>query len=190
MTSASGPPAAASPPSPPHSAPPRPASVNARNAAFDSSAPDARTAARLAEALRERVRGEVRFDSGSRALYATDSSNYRQVPIGVVVPRDADDVSAAVAVCREHRVPLLARGGGTSLAGQACNVAVVLDFSKYNHIGVQWCRGCPFQCEFCDIIELFGRVPRLTRPRRQLRFSVYSAEQYGHFAQPVGSIGR
>ncbi|MBU2602978.1 MAG: FAD-binding oxidoreductase [Actinobacteria bacterium] len=81
--------------------------------------------------LRDAVRGEVRFDRGSRALYATDSSNYRQVPIGVVIPRDAADVEAAVAVCREHGVPILARGGGTSLAGQACNVAVVLDFSKY-----------------------------------------------------------
>lgn len=85
----------------------------------------------LSSALGERVRGEVRFDRGSRALYATDSSNYRQVPIGVIVPRDAEDVEAAVAVCREHHVPILARGGGTSLAGQACNVAVVLDFSKY-----------------------------------------------------------
>jgi FAD/FMN-containing dehydrogenase/Fe-S oxidoreductase len=64
-------------------------------------------------------------------LYATDGSNYRQVPIGVVVPRDTEDVLAAVALCREHRAPLLARGGGTSLAGQCCNVAVVLDFSKY-----------------------------------------------------------
>ncbi|MHB8870237.1 MAG: FAD-binding oxidoreductase, partial [Thermoleophilia bacterium] len=85
----------------------------------------------LPAALRDRVRGEVRFDRGSRALYATDSSNYRQVPIGVVIPRDAEDVEAAVAVCRELHVPILARGGGTSLAGQACNAAVVFDFSKY-----------------------------------------------------------
>lgn len=85
----------------------------------------------LSNALRERIRGEVRFDVGSRALYATDSSNYRQVPIGVVIPHDAEDVEAAVAVCREHHVPILARGGGTSLAGQACNAAVVFDFSKY-----------------------------------------------------------
>lgn len=81
--------------------------------------------------LRHRVRGEVRFDNGSRALYATDGSNYRQVPIGVVIPRDNDDVIAAVTICREHGAPLLCRGGGTSLAGQCCNVAVVLDFSKY-----------------------------------------------------------
>ncbi len=85
----------------------------------------------LEAALRRHLRGEIRFDSGSRALYATDGSNYRQVPIGVVVPRDKEDVLAAVALCREHRAPLLARGGGTSLAGQCCNAAVILDFSKY-----------------------------------------------------------
>jgi FAD/FMN-containing dehydrogenase/Fe-S oxidoreductase len=85
----------------------------------------------LAEALRAQVRGDVRFDNGSRALYATDGSNYRQVPIGVVLPRDADDVLAAISVCREFGAPLLCRGGGTSLAGQCCNVAVVLDFTKY-----------------------------------------------------------
>ncbi len=77
------------------------------------------------------VKGEVRFDRGSRALYATDSSNYRQVPVGVVLPRDADDVVATVDACRRFGVPLLSRGGGTSLAGQCCNVAVVMDHSKY-----------------------------------------------------------
>ncbi|MGC2476765.1 MAG: FAD-binding oxidoreductase, partial [Candidatus Sulfotelmatobacter sp.] len=85
----------------------------------------------LAEALRKHVRGDVRFDNQNRALYATDGSNYRQVPIGVVLPRDADDVVAAITLCREFGAPLLCRGGGTSLAGQCCNVAVVLDFSKY-----------------------------------------------------------
>jgi len=85
----------------------------------------------LEAALHRAVHGEVRFDDGSRALYSTDGSNYRQVPIGVVVPRDSDDVIAAVSICREHRAPVLCRGGGTSLAGQCCNVAVVLDFSKY-----------------------------------------------------------
>ena len=85
----------------------------------------------LAADLRRAVRGEVRFDSGSRALYATDSSNYRQVPIGVVVPRDVDDVVATVEVCRTHGAPVLSRGGGTSLAGQCCNVAVVMDMSKH-----------------------------------------------------------
>jgi FAD/FMN-containing dehydrogenase/Fe-S oxidoreductase len=88
-------------------------------------------AAGLAEALRRVVSGEVRFDDGSRALYATDSSNYRQVPIGVVVPRTLDDVVAAVAACRQFGAPVLSRGGGTSLAGECCNVAVVMDFSKY-----------------------------------------------------------
>src|SRR5437016_5911814 len=90
-------------------------------------------AALLAEELRRSIRGEVRFDDGSRALYATDASNYRQVPIGVVMPRDGDDVVATVALARKHRAPILARGGGTSLAGQCCNVAVVMDFSKYMH---------------------------------------------------------
>ena len=85
----------------------------------------------LAEAFRAQLRGDVRFDSKSRALYATDGSNYRQVPIGVVLPRDADDVLAAISICREFNAPLLCRGGGTSLAGQCCNVAVVLDFSKH-----------------------------------------------------------
>ncbi len=85
----------------------------------------------LAHALRGQIRGEVRFDRGTRALYATDGSNYRQVPIGVVLPHDADDVLATVALCREFGAPLLCRGGGTSLAGQCCNVAVILDFSKY-----------------------------------------------------------
>ncbi len=88
-------------------------------------------AAGLAEALRRTIRGEVRFDPGARALYATDGSNYRQVPIGVVLPHDTDDVLAAISLCREFGAPLLCRGGGTSLAGQCCNVAVVLDFSKY-----------------------------------------------------------
>ena len=87
--------------------------------------------ARLESELRQRVRGEVRFDAGSRALYAADASNYRQVPIGVVIPRDVDDVIATVAVCHAHGAPLLSRGGGTSLCGQCCNVAVVIDFSKY-----------------------------------------------------------
>jgi FAD/FMN-containing dehydrogenase/Fe-S oxidoreductase len=85
----------------------------------------------LEAALRRHLRGEIRFDAGSRALYATDGSNYRQVPTGVVVPRDKEDVLATIAICRDHHAPLLARGGGTSLAGQCCNAALVLDFSKY-----------------------------------------------------------
>jgi FAD/FMN-containing dehydrogenase/Fe-S oxidoreductase len=82
------------------------------------------------------IRGEVRFDAASRALYATDASNYRHIPIGLVIPRDEQDVITTVALCRKHNAPILTRGAGTSLAGQACNAAVVLDFSKYmNAIG-------------------------------------------------------
>ena len=85
----------------------------------------------LESALCERIQGEVRFDTSSRALYATDGSSYRQVPIGVVIPRDKDDVIAAIATCHEYGAPILPRGQGTSLAGQCCNTAVVLDFTKY-----------------------------------------------------------
>src|SRR4029453_16029183 len=89
----------------------------------------------LAADLRRAVRGEVRFDTGSRALYATDASNYRQVPIGVVVPRTIDDVIATMALAPEYGRPGSPRGGGPSVAGQWCNVAVVIDTSKYlNHI--------------------------------------------------------
>lgn len=88
-------------------------------------------AERLAERLRDAIAGEVRFDAGSRALYATDGSNYRQVPIGVVVPRSIEDVIQSVAAARSVGAPVLSRGCGTSLAGQCCNVALVMDFSKY-----------------------------------------------------------
>jgi len=87
----------------------------------------------LRAALEEHVDGEVRFDAGSRAAYAHDGSNYRQVPIGVVVPRSVAAAVAAVAVCREAGAPVLSRGGGTSLAGQCCNEAVVIDWTKYCH---------------------------------------------------------
>ena len=86
---------------------------------------------KLASRLEQETSAEVRFDGASRALYASDLSHYRQVPIGVVIPRTLDDVIATVRICREHNVPILGRGAGTSLAGQTCNVAVVLDFSKY-----------------------------------------------------------
>src|SRR5437660_8690270 len=105
----------------------------AKAKAFDSKHQVNVDAEALAAELCRRIRGEVRFDAGSRALYATDASNYRQVPIGVVIPRDADDVIQTVAIAREFGAPILARGGGTSLAGQCCNVAVVLDTSKYLH---------------------------------------------------------
>jgi FAD/FMN-containing dehydrogenase/Fe-S oxidoreductase len=85
----------------------------------------------LASALRDTVGGEVRFGAGDRALYAATGANYRHVPIGVVIPRTTDDVVATVALCREHGAPIVPRGGGTALAGQTTNVAVVIDCSKY-----------------------------------------------------------
>src|SRR5947199_4713474 len=85
----------------------------------------------LEQELCRAVRGDVRFDDASRALYSTDASNYRQVPIGVVLPRDIEDVERTVAVCRQFDAPLLPRGGGTSLAGQCCNTAIVLDFTSH-----------------------------------------------------------
>ncbi len=81
--------------------------------------------------LRKSLRGEVRFDLGSRALFAADASNYRQLPIGVIFPRDAADVDAALAACRATGAAVLPRGAGTSLAGQCVNVAVVFDYSRY-----------------------------------------------------------
>jgi FAD/FMN-containing dehydrogenase/Fe-S oxidoreductase len=87
----------------------------------------------LRAALTGQVDGEVRFDAGTRAAYAHDGSNYRQVPIGVVVPRTVDAAVAAIAACRQAGVPVLSRGGGTSLAGQCCNEAVVIDWTKYCH---------------------------------------------------------
>ena len=85
----------------------------------------------LAADLKAAIDGEVRFDKGARALYATDGSNYRQAPIGVVVPRHAQDVETTLRLARQYGAPVLSRGGGTSLGGQCCNVAVVMDFSKY-----------------------------------------------------------
>ena len=81
--------------------------------------------------LKATLHGDVRFDMGSRALYAADSSNYRQLPVGVIMPRDAADVEAAMAACRATGAAVLARGAGTSLAGQCANVAVVFDYSRY-----------------------------------------------------------
>ena len=81
--------------------------------------------------LRRHVDGEVRFDLGSRATYSTDASNYRQIPIGVVIPRTPESAAEAVRICHKHDAPVLSRGGGTSLAGECCNVAVVIDWSKY-----------------------------------------------------------
>ena len=86
---------------------------------------------RLAESLGTTIAGEVRFDQGARAAYASDASNYRQVPVGVVLPRTTEDVVAAVAACRAHGAAILPRGAGTSMCGQSVNAAVVIDCSKY-----------------------------------------------------------
>ncbi|MFE9450608.1 FAD-linked oxidase C-terminal domain-containing protein [Streptomyces sp. NPDC006739] len=85
----------------------------------------------LAAELRAAVRGEVGFDVTSRALVTMDASNYRRVPLGVVAPRDAEDVAAVLEVCRARGVPVVARGGGTSIAGQATGTGVVLDFTRH-----------------------------------------------------------
>jgi len=85
---------------------------------------------RLERDLRDAVDGEVRFSPGDKALYATDSSNYRQTPLGLVVPYSEEDVVRTIEVCRAHDAPVVSRGGGTGLAGQTCNTAVVIDFSK------------------------------------------------------------
>jgi FAD/FMN-containing dehydrogenase len=85
----------------------------------------------LAAELRRQMAGEVRFDAGDRALYAYDASIFRQVPVGVVLPRDTADAETALDVCRRFGAPVLARGCGTGLAGQTVNAAVVFDFSKY-----------------------------------------------------------
>ncbi|MFK4144777.1 FAD-binding and (Fe-S)-binding domain-containing protein [Streptomyces sp. NPDC004065] len=100
-----------------------------------SPAPDgpALDVAGLRAALRDAVDGEVRFDAGSRGAYVTDGSNYRQVPIGVVVPRTVEAGAEAVRVCARFGAPVLSRGGGTSLAGQSTNTAVVIDWTKYCH---------------------------------------------------------
>ncbi len=85
----------------------------------------------LENLLKKNLRGDVNFDLASRALYAADASNYRQLPIGVIYPRDADDVEAALAACWATKAAVLPRGAGTSLAGQCVNVAVVFDYSRY-----------------------------------------------------------
>ena len=90
-----------------------------------------RELAEITDKLSRQVAGEVRMDRYSRALYATDASMYQMEPVGVVVPRNADDVEATIRVAREHGVPVLPRGGGTGLAGQTTNHAIVMDFSKY-----------------------------------------------------------
>lgn len=87
--------------------------------------------AALEKELQKTMSGEVRFDEGSKALYSTDASNYRQIPIGVVLPKTEEDVINTIKACKKYGAPVLSRGGGTSLAGQTCNVAVIMDMSKY-----------------------------------------------------------
>lgn len=87
----------------------------------------------LRDDLEAAIEGEVRFSIGDRALYATDASNYRQVPYGVILPKSPEDVVTSVRLCNAHDVPITPRGGGTSLAGQTCNTSVIIDFSKYMH---------------------------------------------------------
>src|SRR5215472_12116877 len=108
----------------------QPADTRAHGGAVDAGEIDRRA---LAADLRAAIEGEVRFDAGSRAIYATDASNYRMPPIGVVVPRHVDELVEIHRVCHEHAAPIVLRGGGTSLAGQGCNTAVLIDFSKYLH---------------------------------------------------------
>jgi FAD/FMN-containing dehydrogenase len=103
-----------------------------RSSPDEERSPHARSsAAEMAGVLRRRLEGEVRFAPGDRGLYAFDASIFRQVPIGVVLPRHSDDVLAGLEVCRRFGAPVLARGCGTALAGQSVNAAVVFDFSKY-----------------------------------------------------------
>src|SRR5438309_11712117 len=85
----------------------------------------------LERELRAGISGEVRFGAADRAMYASDAGNYRMVPIGVVLPRDVDDVLHVVNTCRKYNAPIVARGGGTGIPGQTVNTAVTLDFSKY-----------------------------------------------------------
>lgn len=99
------------------------------SAVFEPMPENARLA--LGRTLAKIVEGEVRFDAGSRALYATDASNYRQVPLGVVLPRTVDGIARTVEICRQFDADIVMRGGGTGLAGQGCNVAVLIDCSKY-----------------------------------------------------------
>lgn len=81
--------------------------------------------------LKSTIRGEVRFDAGTRGMYAHDASNYRMPPLGVVLVRDKQDAVAAIAAARRAQCPVIGRGGGTSIPGQGVNYALMLDFSKY-----------------------------------------------------------
>ncbi|MBC5828928.1 MAG: FAD-binding oxidoreductase [Candidatus Eremiobacteraeota bacterium] len=120
-----------------HQADGPPTHVSQRTDAVNSTNVDS---AALEKALRTQLAGEVRFDNGSRAMYSTEASNYRQIPIGVVLPKDAQDVQRCIDICRQFGAPIFSRGGGTSLAGETCNAAVCMDFSKYMHrvLAIDW----------------------------------------------------
>lgn len=85
----------------------------------------------LRSKLEAQTSAEVRFDAASRAIYASEASNYRQLPIGIVIPKSTADIVTAVRLCHEAGIPILPRGAGTSMCGQAVNAAVVIDASKY-----------------------------------------------------------
>jgi FAD/FMN-containing dehydrogenase/Fe-S oxidoreductase len=142
------------------------------------------------EGLRARlerdVRGEVRFDAGSRALYTMDSSNYRMLPIGVVIPRDADDVVAAVRACHAFGAPIFPRGCGTSLSGETTNAAVCLDTSKYMREieeinaeeGYAWVQPGVIRDELCAVTE----------PEHRLTFAPdTSTHAYATFGGMIGN---
>ena len=140
----------------------------------------------LERMLRSSVRGEVLFDAGNRAAYSHDSSNYRQTPICVVLPHDADDIEAAVAAAREHGAPVTPRGCGTDLAGSSCNVAVVIDTSKHMREIVE-----------IDPERRFARVQpgvirddlaRITEERWNLTFAPdTSTHEYATFGGMIGA---
>ncbi len=112
----------------------------------------------LRRRLEAEIDGEVRFDAAAKGLYATDASNYRQVPIGVVLPRHLEDVVRAHRACHAFGAPLLARGGGTSLSGETVNFAVVLDVSKYlTAVGDADARSASVTCEPGAINEQVNR---------------------------------
>ena len=85
----------------------------------------------IGERLKGRIAGEIRMDRYNRLMYSTDASMYQMMPVGVVVPKNADDVEAAMATAKEFGIPVMPRGGGTGLAGKTTNHALVIDFSKY-----------------------------------------------------------
>jgi FAD/FMN-containing dehydrogenase/Fe-S oxidoreductase len=101
----------------------RPDAVNAEDLDLDLDG--------LRRELSAAVRGEVHYDDAYRAMYSTDAANYRQIPIAVVLPKDADDAQTAMKICHRYRAPVTPRGGGTSLTGASCNAAVIFDYSKH-----------------------------------------------------------